>query len=78
MYVYRDTLLVQSPYQSDKQEIRYKLPSESYESISDISPKSFKDATLKYGPFMSTAAFAESEEVHIHFPSNAQFRTLEK
>ena len=71
-------LLVQSPYFSNSQEIRYKLPQDKYESISEISPKKVRGDTVTYGPFRSVSAFAQSEETRIHFPSKAQFRTLEK
>ena len=78
MYVYRDIFYVQSPYISLKQEIRYKLPSNQYESIPDYSPKNEKENVISYGPFHSLEAFAFCEVTYIHFPSNAQFRTLEK
>lgn len=32
---------------------------------------------LTYGPFPSVSAFAAVEEVRLHFPSIAKFRTLE-
>ena len=78
MYVYQDQLYVQSPYFSSKQEIRYKLPSNKYESISDISPKSVKEDLVTYGPFTDIVAFAYSPACRLHFPSKSQFRTLEK
>ena len=78
MYVYRDIFYVQSPYISLKQEIRYKLPSNQYESIPDYSPKNEKENVISYGPFHSLEVFAPCEVTYIHFPSNAQFRTLEK
>lgn len=71
-------MLVQSPYISNSQEIRYKLPQDKYESISDISPKKVRGDTVTYGPFKEVSAFVQSEETRIHFPSKAQFRTLEK
>lgn len=78
MFVYHDMLLVQSPYFSNSQEIRYKLPQDKYESISDISPKKVRGDTITYGPFKDVSPFVQSEETRIHFPSKAQFRTLEK
>ena len=55
-------MYVQSPYFSSKQEIRYKLPSDKYESISNISPKSVKAGLVTYGPFTDIVAFTESEQ----------------
>lgn len=78
MYIYHDKLLVQSPYFSSKQEIRYKLPQEKYESLSEISPRNVKGNVVTYGPFSNVPAFTQSEETRIHFPSNVQFRTLER
>ena len=71
-------MYVQSPYFSSKQEIRYKLPSDKYESISNISPKSVKAGLVTYGPFTDIPAFTESPSCRLHFPSKSQFRTLEK
>ena len=75
--MFTDSLYVESPYASQKQEIRYKFPSSTVFSFPDISPHVHSDAMLTYGPFPSVSAFAAVEEVRLHFPSIAKFRTLE-
>ena len=75
--MFTDSLYVESPYASQKQEIRYKFPSSTVFSFTDISPHVQSDTMLTYGPFPSVSAFAPVEEVRLHFPSIAKFRTLE-
>ena len=77
-YTFTQTLFVQSPYPSAKQEIRFKLPSRELESATQVSPFAQRDDTLIYGPFTSLPAYAPSEVVTIHFPSIAHFITFDR
>ena len=76
-YVFNHDLYVQSPYPSQKQEIRFNLPASTIFSYTDLSPNSKNGNTLTYGPFASLSPFVSPVSVRIHFPSVAKFRTLE-
>jgi oligosaccharyltransferase complex subunit alpha (ribophorin I) len=76
--VYTGLLYAKSPYDTDKMDIRYRLPSEKYESATDIQPFKTNDNLLTYGPFKDIPAFSETESIRIHFPSNAKFITFDK
>lgn len=76
-FVFNHDLYVQSPYPSQKQEIRFSLSSTTLFYYTDISPNSKSDNVLTYGPFLSVSPFVTPVSVRIHFPSVAKFRTLE-
>ena len=76
-YLFTHDLYVQSPYPSQKQEIRFSLPGSTVFSYTDISPNFKNENVLTYGPFSPVSPFVSPVSVRIHFPSVAKFRTLE-
>ena len=77
-YVYNDLLMVQSPYTTLSQEIRYKLPSSSYESVTKDAKLSVQDSVITYGPYASMDPFSSKKTVRLHFSSLAHFITFDK
>ena len=70
--------MLQSPYITKSQEIRYKLPSSSYESVTKDVKVSIQDNVITYGPFDSMNAFSSKKMVRLHYSSLAQFITFDK
>ena len=77
-YVYNDLLMVQSPYTTLSQEIRYKLPSSSYESVTKDAKLSVQDSVITYGPYASMDPFSSKKTVRLHFSSLAHFIAFDK
>lgn len=75
LVVYEDSHVLLSPYTTETQTTKLKLPSGRVESFSAVEPVSRKGSAITYGPFANVAPFS-GEKVRVHFKNHAPFMTV--
>ncbi|TMW60421.1 hypothetical protein Poli38472_000463 [Pythium oligandrum] len=77
LVVFEDGHLFASPYLTETQTTKVKLPSGRIESYSNIQPVTQKGATITYGPYENVEPFvAPSNSLRVHYKNHSPFLTV--
>lgn len=78
LVVYEDSAVLLSPYTTETQTTKVKLPSGRVESFSDVAPASRKGSTISYGPYANVGPFATGDDkgLRVHFKNHSPFLTV--
>uniref|UniRef100_K3W6J7 Dolichyl-diphosphooligosaccharide--protein glycosyltransferase subunit 1 n=1 Tax=Globisporangium ultimum (strain ATCC 200006 / CBS 805.95 / DAOM BR144) TaxID=431595 RepID=K3W6J7_GLOUD len=77
LVVYEDSHLLLSPYTTETQTTKVKLPSGRVESFSQIQPVTRKGAMISYGPYTNAEPFSsDAKSLRVHFKNHSPFMTV--
>lgn len=77
LVVYEDSHVLLSPYVTETQTTKVKLPSGRIESFSTVEPVSRKGSAITYGPYTQTEPFAgDVASLRVHFKNHSPFLTV--
>lgn len=75
--IYEDSHVLLSPYVSETQSTKVKLPSGKVESYTEVEPVTRKGSMMTYGPYEAVAPYdAPHGLMRIHFKNHAPFLTI--
>ncbi|GAB9474833.1 Dolichyl-diphosphooligosaccharide-protein glycosyltransferase subunit [Globisporangium polare] len=77
LVVYEDSHVLISPYKTETQTTKVKLPSGRVESFSEIAPVARKGSAITYGPYANVEPFSgEGKSLRVHFKNHSPFLTV--
>ncbi|DAZ95504.1 TPA: hypothetical protein N0F65_001843, partial [Lagenidium giganteum] len=77
LVVYEDSHVLLSPYPTESQSTKLKLPSGKVESFSEVQPVTRKGSTLTYGPYENVQPFeGAADSMRIHYKNHSPFMTV--
>lgn len=79
LVVFEGGHLLLSPYRTETQTTKVKLPSGRVESFSEIEPVSRKGGAITYGPYADVAPMAAPDKsLRVHYKNHSPFLTVSK